>query len=215
MSYSDKFCPNCKNGTLEIKMVNQYLSIDGAPEFKVENFPVLVCIDCAYEIMSLSESEKLDKLFLELLIQYYSRKPWDVIGKVASWIRKVVGITARELAGLARIEESTISHTFKKNTALDRFAATILLIKARDFLNGTTESDEIIKRLNDPELFFHPRFPVAEIIQKIKNPKVINLGLKPIRRRPLRSTMEKQQNALGSFDYLYKKHAVKNQKLKR
>ncbi len=218
MMESKKLCPTCKKGYLEKKPMTQYLNIDGAPEFKVENFPVAVCTSCSYEIVTLSESSELNKLFLEQLIQFYTKKPWDVPGKPANWMRKVVGITARDLATSARIEESTLSHAFKKNTTLDRTAATFLLFRSRDFLNGNSKSDEIIKKFDDPDSFFQPQIPIADIVRQIIATGPIFDEQKPTKKRGQASKSSKKEKVESAFSgELYAKFTVKgpNQKVKR
>ncbi len=216
MTDTKKLCPNCKKGILENKIVPQYLHIEGAPEFKVERFSVGICTSCESEVMSLSDSVKLDKLFLEQLIQYYSKKPWDVPGKAASWMRKVINMTARDLAGLAKVEESTLSHTFKKNTTLDRFAATILIIKSRDFLNGNAAGNEIIKKLDDPDSFVQPLVPISEIVRLVKISQPVSLGNARRKARTQNSSREKKATSQSLFNpKLYSKYLGKPLKTKR
>ena len=176
-------CPSCEKGSLIEKEIIRKLEIDGAPEVDV-TVTARVCSNCQEVFVSEKSIVLANKYFLEKLLFIYLKDPSTLPGKVATWIRKEISLSARELAELAGLKESTLSHANTNNSVLDRFAATVLLLLANDKLNDTTVGRETIGKLSNLVEFWHKGIPTAEIVEQIKSRSEIAMGrLESLRKR--------------------------------
>lgn len=161
-------CPTCEKGNLFHQEVLRQLEIDGAPKVEV-SVSAEVCNNCGETVISEKDIVLANKYFLEKLLLVYLKNPSELPGKVATWIRKEISMSARELADLSGLKESTISHANANNSVLDRFAATVLLLSANDKLKGTSLGKEALRKLSNLDEFWKKEIPTAEIVQQIKS----------------------------------------------
>jgi YgiT-type zinc finger domain-containing protein len=178
-------CPFCNKDKLVSRRVERELLIDGAPSFVVPDVPVNLCEHCGEETIGLETAAVVDRNFLEQIFAYYSSQADQMPGRVATWVRKQIGVSAKALAEESGIDNSTLSQANTKNTVLDRFTATILLLKCLDYLRNGKRGQDFIERLGDLKKVEESALPVAVIVAQIKREEeeknLVLSGLKKIR----------------------------------
>lgn len=161
-------CPSCEKGILVQKNVTRRLDLQGAPVIEAEVMAD-VCNHCDEIYISDKNIAEASKLFLEKLLNIFLKRPSELPGKVATWIRKEISLSARDLALKAGIKESTLSHANTNNSILDRFTATVLLLMANDKLNGTNIGENAISKLSNLENFWSNTIPTDNIVEQIRS----------------------------------------------
>jgi YgiT-type zinc finger domain-containing protein len=169
-------CPACDKGILVQKMTTRSLDLDGAPIIELE-VPAEICSKCDEVFVSDNHITLANQLFLQKLLNIYLKNPAELPGKVATWMRKEISLSARELAQMAGLEESTLSHAHSKNSFLDRFAATVLLLLANDKVKGTTTGANAISKMSNLEEFWGPSLRADVIVAQVKSLPTASLGL--------------------------------------
>ncbi|MEQ1724070.1 MAG: YgiT-type zinc finger protein [Pseudobdellovibrio sp.] len=161
-------CPSCDKGVLVLKSVVRKLELDGAPTIEAD-VDAEVCNHCDEIYISDKNISEANKLFLEKILNIFLKNPSELPGKVATWIRKEISLSARDLAVKSGLKESTLSHAHSNNSFLDRFAATVLLLMANDKLKGTNLGASAIAKLSNLEDFWGHTVPTADIVKQIKD----------------------------------------------
>lgn len=157
-------CHVCEHGQMTLQHLTQELHLEGAPVFKVPDIPVYVCSNCGEQMLDIAVSRALDQKFLAVAWEYYADKTNVLPGKVATWMRKVIGLSARELAKRVDIDESTLSQSTAKNSTLDRFVATYLLALIKGKLEGDGSGEEYVNRLVD----LRENWPVVDALEVVR-----------------------------------------------
>ena len=160
-------CPSCDKGVLVLKTVVRKLELDGAPTIEAD-VDAEVCNHCDEVYISDKNISEANKLYLEKILNIFLKNPSELPGKVATWIRKEISLSARDLAAKSGLKESTLSHAHSNNSFLDRFAATVLLLMANDKLKGTNIGASAIAKLSNLEDFWSYNLDTSDIVKQIK-----------------------------------------------
>lgn len=141
-------CDACEIGNLEKRTLPLKVEIEGAPSIEVP-VDVLKCPNCGEHEIDTVASRERDKKVLEQLVRYYSPRMTSLPGKVAYWMRSVIGLPQIDLAKEARVDPSTLSVATTRNSPLDTFAAVVLLARCVDFLSGNRRGTDLTHQVQN------------------------------------------------------------------
>lgn len=140
-------CLECKKGRMAEKTISETIEIEGAPAFEIEGVQILECNHCHDVLVDTVNAEARTKKIIAKLVQYYAPRMSEVPGKVAQRMRSALGLSQAELAAaVGGIDPSAFAHAAARNTAIDHYAALVLLSLSADYVTGGTDGRKLIER---------------------------------------------------------------------
>jgi YgiT-type zinc finger domain-containing protein len=134
-----KRCVTCKGTKLEKRQVPRSLRVAGKVFKKA--LPALVCSSCGEASFANADLQAFEVEIAKKLILSGLEKPGAV-----TFVRKLLGLTAAQLAGLFDVRAETISHWETRGFSGGRGDRVLLLGFVADLEEGTTTHVDLLRQ---------------------------------------------------------------------